>query len=100
MMILDQIQINISEDDNISLDIIPSIIDLDVSDDNLEIEMEQAVVINPYSTYTGTYDVTPLITSQILYTNEKLMMDDVRVDMIPTREEYNAQGGVTFIVGE
>lgn len=49
--------------------------------------------------YTGAYDVTPLITAQVLATRDKLMDDNVRVDMIPTREENNAAGGVTFIVG-
>lgn len=49
--------------------------------------------------YKGTYDVTPLITSQVLYTNQKFMDDNVRVDMIPTKEISNASGGVTFIVG-
>lgn len=49
--------------------------------------------------YDGAYDVTPLITAQVLPTRDKLMDDNVRVDMIPTREENNAAGGVTFIVG-
>ena len=49
--------------------------------------------------YDGAYDVTPLITAQTLPTRSKTMRDDVRVDMIPTREILNAAGGVTFIVG-
>lgn len=52
-----------------------------------------------YEDYTGDYDVTPLITAQTLYTRDKHMNDDVRIDMIPTRELQNAAGGVTFIVG-
>lgn len=52
-----------------------------------------------YENYTGEYDVTPLITAQTLYTRDKHMVDDVRIDMIPTREINNAAGGVTFIVG-
>ena len=51
----------------------------------------------PY--YDGAYDVTPLITAQRLATSRKLMRDDVRIDMIPTREIANDAGGVTFIVG-
>lgn len=51
----------------------------------------------PY--YDGAYDVTPLITAQRLATSRKLMRDDVRIDMIPTREINNDAGGVTFIVG-
>lgn len=34
-----------------------------------------------------------------LPTRSKTMRDDVRIDMIPTREIPNAAGGVTFIVG-
>lgn len=49
--------------------------------------------------YDGTYDVTPLNTAQTLPTRSKTMRDDVRIDMIPTREIPNAAGGVTFIVG-
>lgn len=49
--------------------------------------------------YDGAYDVTPLITAQRLPTRSKTMRDDVRIDMIPTREIPNAAGGVTFIVG-
>lgn len=58
----------------------------------------QTVTVLP-ETYDGSYDVTPLITSQVLPTNKKYMIDDVRIDMIPTREVLNASGGVTFIVG-
>lgn len=49
--------------------------------------------------YDGEYDVTPLITAQTLHTKDKMMDDNVRVDMIPTHEIPNAAGGVTFIVG-
>ena len=60
----------------------------------------QTVKLSPDTDrYEGTYDVTPLITSQVLPTNRKFMEDDVRVDMIPTKEINNEYGGVTFIVG-
>ena len=60
----------------------------------------QKVILRPDTDrYEGTYDVTPLITSQVLPTNRKFMEDDVRIDMIPTKEINNASGGVTFIVG-
>ena len=57
------------------------------------------LIFNEPEHYSGEYDVTPLITAQILYTAAKLMDDNVRVDMIPTSEEINASGGVTFKVG-
>lgn len=60
---------------------------------------QKVKIVEGVEIYEGTYDVTPLITSQVLPTNEKYMKDDVRIDMIPTREVQNASGGVTFIVG-
>lgn len=55
--------------------------------------------------YTGDYEVTsfcadPLLTtSLILPTNDKHMLDDVTVYSVPTSEEYNSAGGVTFTIG-
>lgn len=55
--------------------------------------------------YTGPYDVTsftaaPLLTtSLVLPTNDKHMTDDVTVYSVPTTEEYNSAGGVTFTIG-
>lgn len=73
--------------------------------DAIGVSLGEAVVVevaaptDDIEHYTGAYDVTPLITAQVLATRDKLMDDNVRVDMIPTREENNAAGGVTFIVG-
>lgn len=52
-----------------------------------------------YEHYKGSYQVTPLVTTQVLTTKEKLMDDNVTVYMIPTQEIQNDAGGVTFIVG-
>lgn len=73
--------------------------------DAVSVSLGEAVVVEVAAPtgdiehYDGAYDVTPLITAQVLPTRDKLMDDNVRVDMIPTREENNAAGGVTFIVG-
>lgn len=73
--------------------------------DTVGVSLGEAVVVKVVAPtdaiehYDGAYDVTPLITAQVLPTRDKLMDDNVRVDMIPTREENNAAGGVTFIVG-
>lgn len=73
--------------------------------DTVGVSLGEAVVVevaaptDDIEHYDGAYDVTPLITAQVLPTRDKLMDDNVRVDMIPTREENNAAGGVTFIVG-
>lgn len=70
-------------------------LELDVEFENLH----EITVIGDVEYYAGKYDVTPLITAQTLYTQNKMMNDNVRVDMIPTRELENDAGGVTFIVG-
>lgn len=55
--------------------------------------------------YEGPYEVTsftadPLLTtSLVLPTNDMHMLDDVTVYSVPTTEEYNAAGGVTFTIG-
>lgn len=52
-----------------------------------------------YEDYTGSYDITPLITAQRLPTANKHMTSDVLVRMIPTSEVQNSAGGVTFTIG-
>ena len=75
-----------------------------------ELQVE-ADFINPvrtsqqYEDYTGDYEVTsfcaePLLTtSLILPTSDKHMLDNVTVYSVPTSEEYNTAGGVTFTIG-
>lgn len=69
--------------------------------EKLAVALGEAVVVEKGNAdyYDGAYDVTPLITAQRLPTRSKTMRDDVRIEMIPTREIPNAAGGVTFIVG-
>ena len=69
--------------------------------EKLAVALGEVVVVEKGNAdyYDGAYDVTPLITAQRLPTRSKTMRDDVRIDMIPTREIPNAAGGVTFIVG-
>lgn len=70
----------------------------------LGIEGYQSRRITP-EVYRGDYEVTsfvaqPLLTtSLVLPTNEKFMVDDVTVYSVPTSEEYNEAGGVTFTIG-
>lgn len=49
--------------------------------------------------YEGDYDITPLITTQVMGTKDKIMDDDVTIEMIPTKEIENEAGGVSFIIG-
>ena len=58
-----------------------------------------AVALREYADYLGSYDVTPMITSQRLETADKHMRNDVLIRAIPTRETDNEAGGTTFIIG-
>ena len=68
-------------------------------------DFTSTVYVSTAEDYTGPYEVTsftaaPLITtSLVLPTADKHMMDDLTIYSVPTREEPNEAGGVTFIVG-
>lgn len=75
-------------------------LDMAAGDQTLELTFDNFQRVDGAADYyDGAYDVTTLITAQRLPTRSKTMRDDVRIDMIPTREIQNAAGGVTFIVG-
>lgn len=52
--------------------------------------------------YTGEYEATPKTdtSTQVFATAMKTMTRDFLVYTIPTTEEYNSAGGVTFTIGE
>ncbi len=49
--------------------------------------------------YDGEYSVTPRFYEQTLETKEKLMIDDVTVEIIPAYEVPNIAGGLTVTIG-
>lgn len=50
--------------------------------------------------YTGEYDVTPQVQSDIvLYTRNRQMTENVLVRKIPQHEVSNISGGKTLIIG-
>ena len=49
--------------------------------------------------YEGEYTVTPHFYEQSLETKEKLMADDVTVEVIPAHEVTNPAGGLTVTIG-
>ena len=67
--------------------------------DDFSVSFETFIKGEIYRDYTGAYDVTPMITSQKLETADTHMLKDVLIYTIPTREEGNFSGGVTFILG-
>lgn len=52
-----------------------------------------------HPTYDGEYSVTPRFYEQTLETKEKLMIDNVTVEVIPAHEVTNPAGGLTVTIG-
>lgn len=71
----------------------------------VEAELVNRLTTSQAEEYDGSYEITSFLaapsmtTSQYLYTRNKLMRDNVTVYSVPTSEEYNPQGGVTFTIG-
>ena len=74
-------------------------------DSPIKLNIGEATAVKAYEDYKGAYEVTsfcaePLLTtSLVLPTNDKHMTDDMTIYSVPTREEYNSAGGVTFTIG-
>ncbi len=49
--------------------------------------------------YEGSYEVTPRLHAQSLYTDGKLMEDDVTIFEIPVTITSNPHGGQTVLIG-
>lgn len=52
---------------------------------------------NPHETYDGDYMVIPSLNEQVLYTENKLMTDDVTITEIPYFETSNVSGTTVYI---
>lgn len=49
--------------------------------------------------YEGDYNVIPRVYEQVLPTKDKLMLDDVTVEIIPLSKIINLQNGYTVTIG-
>lgn len=49
--------------------------------------------------YSGPYNVTPSLEHQTLYTEQKALMDNIKVFAIPYAEVSNTSGGITATIG-
>jgi hypothetical protein len=52
-----------------------------------------------HPSYDGPYEVTPRFYEQRLETKNKLMTDELTVDVIPVNEVMNPAGGITVTIG-
>lgn len=56
-------------------------------------------LVNTADVYPGPYDVIPRVYQQILETKDKLMNDDVTVEIIPLTKTLNHSNGYTVTIG-
>ena len=49
--------------------------------------------------YTGAYEITPKVDSQVMKTAQKMMTDDVTIHSIPYFETSNTAEGETAYIG-
>lgn len=59
----------------------------------------EVILVKTDDTYDGDYDVIPRVYQQILETKDKLMLDDVVVEVIPILKVTNLSDGYTVTIG-
>lgn len=63
------------------------------------IDFGEVFFIKTDEVYDGDYNVIPRVYQQILPTKDKLMIDDVTVEIIPLTKVKNLQNGYTVTIG-
>ena len=64
-----------------------------------ETDFGEVVLVKTDDVYTGEYDVIPRVYQQILPTKDKVMIDDVTIEIIPLAKVTNHSNGYTAIIG-
>ena len=62
------------------------------------VDMETGVIVGGIP-YTGSYEVTPRVSEQIMPTRMRTLSDDMTVHAIPYTRTTNIAGGYTAIIG-
>lgn len=70
---------------------------IDVESETEEIDVTTGVVIGGVP-YTGSYEVTPRVSEQVMPTRMKTMADDVTVHAVPYHSTSNESGGRTVSI--
>ena len=63
------------------------------------IDFGEVVFIRTDDKYEGDYTVIPRVYQQMLDTKDKLMLDNVTVEIIPLSKIINPQNGYTVTIG-
>ena len=59
----------------------------------------EVVLVKSDDVYTGDYNVTPRVYQQVLETKDKVMKDNVTVEIIPLAKVVNLSNGYTVTIG-
>lgn len=59
----------------------------------------EVVLVKTDDTYDGDYNVIPRVYQQVLETKDKLMTDNVTVEVIPLSKVINPSNGYTVTIG-
>lgn len=62
-------------------------------------DFSEVFFIKTDDVYEGDYNVIPRVYEQVLPTKDKLMLDDVTVEIIPLSKIINLQNGYTVTIG-
>lgn len=59
----------------------------------------EVILVKTDEVYDGDYNVIPRVYQQVLETKDKLMLDDVTVEIIPLAKTINLSNGYTVTIG-
>jgi hypothetical protein len=59
----------------------------------------EVILVKTDDVYEGDYNVIPRVYQQILETKDKVMLDDVTVEIIPLQKVLNQSNGYTVTIG-
>lgn len=59
----------------------------------------EVILVKTEEVYEGDYNVIPRVYQQILETKDKLMLDDLTVEIIPLAKTINLSNGYTVTIG-
>lgn len=59
----------------------------------------EVILVKTDEVYDGDYNVIPRVYQQVLETKDKLMLDDITVEIIPLAKTINLSNGYTVTIG-
>lgn len=69
------------------------------SECSFKVDFGEVIFIRTDEKYEGDYNVIPRVYEQVLPTKDKLMLDDVTVEVIPMMKVINVSNGYTATIG-